>query len=391
MKKYIKSCIAFMASVIMLMNTVAMGMTFSDVNDTTPYQDSIKTLTTIGLIKGYEDGSFRPNNNITRAEFAIIVVRALGMENKYSMEQSIPFDDLLGHYARFQVKTAYDLGIINGFEDGNFRPEENVTYEQAMKMVVCMLGYGENAMASGGYPDGYLTVGRQLGLTKGITTLNEAPATRGVIARLIDNSLTVKMQKLALSLTGVKKYEVTEETILKDVLKIERTKVMVTGVGDSVVEEGDLKLKSYEMRVTRVKDNKELILDFSNIYKDHNEPKAYLGHIIVNDEIKDEAEDALKELKDKSMASIANLEKKDNSKYQEYKIEKLQDYTNKQTFDSAFVGQKLSEVEKQDNSIRLEKTNVQMNDNPIKQGNNQNNSNEMIDDEWEITFEVRDN
>jgi len=100
---------------------------------------------------------------------------------------------------------------------------------------------------------------------------------------------------------------------------------------------------------------------------------------------------SLKELKDKSMASIANLEKKDNSKYQEYKIEKLQDYTNKQTFDSAFVGQKLSEVEKQDNSIRLEKTNVQMNDNPIKQGNNQNNSNEMIDDEWEITFEVRDN
>ena len=98
---------------------------------------------------------------------------------------------------------------------------------------------------------------------------------------------------------------------------------------------------------------------------------------------------SLKELKDKSMASIASLEKKDNSKYQEYKIEKLQDYSKKQSFDSEFIGQKLSEVEKQDNSIRLDQN--QPNNNPIKKNNIQDSKPKTIDDEWEITFEVRDN
>lgn len=278
MKAYIKMCIAFCLCVVFAFNTAAMAVTFKDVGDTTQYKDSIITLSTLGLIKGYEDGSFKPDSGITRAEFTTMIIRALDLEDERSKEVDVPFMDLLGHYARFNIMTAYEMGIINGFGDGDFHPDDEITYEQAMKIVVCTLGYGDKAVAYGGYPMGYLTVGGQLGLTKEITAGNSEPASRGVIAKLIDNSLNVKMQRPYLNYDGSVTYKITEETLLGDRLKIERVKVLVTGIGDSIVAEGSRDLKSYEMSALKTKDDKELILDVSGVYKDYDEVKKYLGH-----------------------------------------------------------------------------------------------------------------
>ncbi len=280
MKKYIRACIAFAACVIMLFNASVSAVSFKDVNSQTEYEDAITTLTTLGVISGYEDGTFRPDNNITRAEFTVLVVRALAMENEQTTEQTIPFEDLLGHYARLNVKTAYDMGIISGFDDGMFRPDDNVTYEQAMKMVVCMLGYGGNAVSYGGYPMGYLKVGVQLGLADKISVPNSEPASRAVIAKLLNNALNIKMLRPVLNADGSSTYIQTDETILKDRLKIERAKVMITGVGDAEVSGGNRTLKSYEMRAVDTKTDSEIIMDVSGLYKDYDEVKQYLGHVI---------------------------------------------------------------------------------------------------------------
>lgn len=268
------------AMLIVFMNTAAGAKSFTDVNDTTQYKNDIITLTTIGLINGYADGTFRSENNITRGEFTSIMVRALAMEDHQKSEPTGLFTDIDGHFARFNIKTAYEMGIINGFDDGTFRPDDNVTYEQAVKMVVCTLGYTESAVAYGGYPAGYLNIAGQLGLTSGITALNGEPATRGVIVRLVNNALNVTMQKPVLNYDGTYRYIATDETLLKTYLKIERIKVLVTGVGSFVIEGSDSDLKSYEMRAENMSGNKTLILDFSALYKDHNEPRKYLGHTI---------------------------------------------------------------------------------------------------------------
>ena len=282
-KSCIRICAAITAVMIIFTSIMASAATFSDVTSSTEYRDAITTLTTIGLIKGYEDGTFRPQNNITRAEFTTMIVRTLGLEDEQSTEYEIPFNDLNGHYARFNIKTAYDMGIINGNGDKTFRPDDNVTYEQAMKMVVCTLGYGESAMASGGYPMGYLTVGGNLGLTSGITINNDAPATRGIIAQIINNALEVKMLKPTVNVDGTIKYVASDETLLKTKLKVERAKVLVMGVGSSVItDKGYDDLKSYEMRVVKTndKDDTPLIMDISGVYKDYDEAKKYVGHII---------------------------------------------------------------------------------------------------------------
>lgn len=280
MKKYIRVYIAFAACVIMLFNTSVSALSFKDVSSATEYKDAITTLTTLGVISGYEDGTFRPDNKITRAEFTVLVVRALAMENEQTTEQTIPFEDLLGHYARLNVKTAYDMGIIAGFDDGTFRPDDNVTYEQAMKMMVCTLGYGNDAATYGGYPMGYLTIGVQLGLADGIAVPNSEPASRAVIAKLLSNALDVKMLRPVTNAVGNTSYIQTDETILKDRLKIERVKVMVTGVGDAEVSDGSRTLKSYEMRAVNTKNDAEIIMDVSGVYKDYDEVKQYLGHVI---------------------------------------------------------------------------------------------------------------
>ncbi|MCX7714551.1 MAG: S-layer homology domain-containing protein [Clostridia bacterium] len=279
MRKCFKLLAFVMACFFLMSGTVSMAMTFSDVSDGTQYKDSITTLTTIGLIKGYEDGSFRPDNTITRAEFTTIVVRALGVEDIQADGENFIFSDIDSHYAKYNIKTAYALGIINGFDDGTFKPDNTVTYEQAVKMVVCMLGYGSNAEASGGYPTGYISVAGQLGLTRDITTANSSPASRAVIAKLIDNSLTVNIQQTIVSVDGSYKYKVTDDTILETKLGITKSKVLVTGVEKTFISTEET-LQSGQMQVMSLSDGTIKILDFSNVYKNSSDVSKILGYVI---------------------------------------------------------------------------------------------------------------
>ena len=95
-------------------------------------QDAVNNMASRKVINGYEDGTFRPEGDITRAEFAAMLVRALGLpegvgENTFS---DVDADDWHCGY----VETAAAYGIINGYEDGTFRPQDNITCEQAMTM-----------------------------------------------------------------------------------------------------------------------------------------------------------------------------------------------------------------------------------------------------------------
>ena len=103
---------------------------FSDVNDSNPYKGAITTLTTLSVIDGYEDGTFRPEGAITRAEFTKLIVYLLGFQDlKY---QTYSFSDVeTGFWASDFIQTACDRGIVAGFEDGTFRPEEYITRGQA--------------------------------------------------------------------------------------------------------------------------------------------------------------------------------------------------------------------------------------------------------------------
>ena len=92
----------------------------------------IKTLIEKGAITGYPDQTFKPNNNITRAEFASVLVKAFELETKTGKV----FNDTAEHWAKDVIATANAYDIIKGYNDEKFGPNDAITREQMALMIV---------------------------------------------------------------------------------------------------------------------------------------------------------------------------------------------------------------------------------------------------------------
>lgn len=178
-----KKLLALLVGVCMVLSMSVGVMAYPDVKEGTYVSEAVNVLSNLDILNGYEDGTFKPEATITRAEMAKIVCETLGY---YGMgSDKTPFDDVdPKHWAADYINTAASFGIINGYGDGKFGPEDTVTYEQAIKMVVCALGYEPMAISKGGWPTGYTSVAANIGLTKGMSS-----SARGDIAVLIYNAL----------------------------------------------------------------------------------------------------------------------------------------------------------------------------------------------------------
>ncbi len=105
---------------------------FSDVLPNDWYNNAVSTMVNAGIIQGYEDGTFRPNNNITRAEFAAIASRF--MSSGYDVEEDL-FTDIANHWARENINDAAMAGWINGYPGGIFLPDQAITRAEAVTLV----------------------------------------------------------------------------------------------------------------------------------------------------------------------------------------------------------------------------------------------------------------
>lgn len=104
---------------------------FEDVGEGDWYNTAVSTLVKLGIISGRSDTSFDPDAPITRAEFATLFARF----DESGAEPAGGFSDLSGHWARESVERAAALGWIDGYEDGSFRPDNRITRAEAMTMV----------------------------------------------------------------------------------------------------------------------------------------------------------------------------------------------------------------------------------------------------------------
>ncbi len=168
---------------------------YTDVAAGDDCEEAVTVLSALKILKGYEDGSFKPEATITRAEFATVVIRMLGLADTATGSSAV-FTDVADHWANGAIALAAQQGIVNGYGDGRFGPEDPVKYEEAIKMVVAALGYTPMADANGGYPGGYQVVASQKGILAGISGAKAGqPASRGVVAQLAYNSLTVPLME----------------------------------------------------------------------------------------------------------------------------------------------------------------------------------------------------
>ena len=147
----------------------------------------------LGLYKGYEDGTLGLNKNITRAEFAALAVRIEGLDDKQEANKgTTPFKDVSGnHWASGYINIASSKELIKGFEDKTFKPEEQITYAQALAVVIRILGYEKDV--TGTWPNNYINKAKDLGLDKNMNLSPNTPINRGQIAVIVSNALNVKI------------------------------------------------------------------------------------------------------------------------------------------------------------------------------------------------------
>ncbi|HHX28795.1 MAG TPA: S-layer homology domain-containing protein [Firmicutes bacterium] len=183
--------VALAAAMILGLASVAFAASFSDTVDH-EREIAIKQLAGLGLLNGYEDGTFRPDNPITRAEFAKVMVYALGLKDAAEMLAGVPvpFTDVeANHWATGYISISTSQEIVKGYPDGTFGPQNNVTYAEVLTMILRALGYGP-ILDKGPWPTAYLTKAAELKLNKGINVLSNAPATRGDVAGLVANAIS---------------------------------------------------------------------------------------------------------------------------------------------------------------------------------------------------------
>ncbi|MCR4430435.1 MAG: S-layer homology domain-containing protein [Tepidanaerobacteraceae bacterium] len=235
MKKAKKLLITLLVLTFVL-STVSVGFAatgFSDVKDS-KLAEALTRLTTLNIINGYPDGTFKPDNAITRAEFAKIVVTAVGVGSAAEYAKGITqFKDVPADYwASGYIKVASDMKIVNGRGNGVFDPNANVTYAEAITMIVRALGYEPKAQALGGYPGGYLAIAAEKDITKDVNVVNTLAATRGDIAKMIDNSLEVNLMEQTGYGTNTT-YEEVNKTLLENKLSMTVVKGQVTATPDT--------------------------------------------------------------------------------------------------------------------------------------------------------------
>ena len=179
---------------ITLLGEVVYGISFSDVDSEHKNTIAIYEMAEAGILNGYEDGTFKPDNPVTRAELSVIISRTLGFKkDEEKIDVKLPFDDVYdGYWAIDYIKYAYKTKIINGMGDGTFLPAGKVTYEQAVKMIVCASGFEKEAkvMTDEKWYSGYLKIAERVGILENVTAHIGKSATRADIVQMMYNSIT---------------------------------------------------------------------------------------------------------------------------------------------------------------------------------------------------------
>lgn len=132
-----------------------------------PNKDSILKLNYAGVLKGYTDGTFRPQNEVTRAEFAKVAVLAMGYTEEQAklLQGTTVFKDLpANHWATGYINLAVSQGIIKGYPDGTFKPNNNVKIAEALTVYVQGLKINVNTSSVGEWYYPYLLEANKAGL-----------------------------------------------------------------------------------------------------------------------------------------------------------------------------------------------------------------------------------
>ena len=175
-------CVLIPANTVFAENNVLEGKTF---------EEAVRVLDALGVIS---DNELNVDANVTRAEFTVMLCEILGYDDAlYGTYTDLFLDVANDHYAINSIGLLSELGIVNGFENGRFYPDEPIVFEHAVKMTVCALGYDVMAVRKGGTLSSFMSVAQQIDLLENISLKGDSVVPGGIAAQLIYNSLFVDL------------------------------------------------------------------------------------------------------------------------------------------------------------------------------------------------------
>lgn len=221
------------------------------VQEELPY--AVRRMMALEIMEGYEDGLFHPDDALTRAQMAQILCTVLNVEPVngawydafYSDEQvelgeteapaadagsflDVPSD----HWASGVIETVCQYGIMVGDGAGNFEPDREMLYEEAVKIMIIILGYRLPSQMAGGYPQGYIATARDLGLLRELSGTAGKSITRLDLAHMLSAALDTEILQ-CVSYGETRSYEThKDETLLTEIMQMTE----ITGI----VEENDI-------------------------------------------------------------------------------------------------------------------------------------------------------
>ena len=157
---------------------------FTDVNGDTA--TAVEVLYSLGIVSGYSDGAYHPTDGLTRAQFCKLAVLAEGHGDQVTgSAYRTLFSDVSGsHWAAPYINLAYEEGLVSGYGNGTFGPDDPVTVGQAVTVALHLLGYTTEDVGPF-WPEDYMSLGEKLGLLDGISTDPDHALTRGEAALLL--------------------------------------------------------------------------------------------------------------------------------------------------------------------------------------------------------------
>ena len=226
-----KKLLAMVLALVMTLSLAVSASAFKDDKDVSAdYAEAVAVLNGMDVFKGYEDGSFKPQGNITRAEVATIIYRIytgdVAKNDKSGLYSTYnKFSDMTGAgWAAGYIGYCANAELVKGYPDGTFKPSGNVTGYEVLAMILRAVGYDKNGEFSGA--DWSLNVAKyaeQLGVLKNVakTTNLGAPATRELVAEILFRAIqqpmvtytpafgyvTDKVQKLDQTSLGYKNFK----------------------------------------------------------------------------------------------------------------------------------------------------------------------------------------
>ncbi len=229
------SALTLLATCLFASTTYA-ATDFVDVTKGSNEERVIDIINDLGIMVGYdEEGEkkFKPDQNVTRAEFVTVIRNCIKYWNSgddsgsidtsgfnwvqfvygnidTELELMYPEGSELGgetekktnylwsdvdetYWAYSYMKDIALIGAIHGYPDGTFRPDNDVSYNEAVKIILSLCGYDEYAQSTGGFPTGYTQLAARFGMNKSVSASDTMPLTRLDVAVMIYNSFSIKL------------------------------------------------------------------------------------------------------------------------------------------------------------------------------------------------------